>query len=134
MLAISMMNGSLYGPADCGPDQRWDPNMQVPGLPPGQCMPRCGPDQRWDPNAAVPGLAPGQCMPLNSTPAVPLQNCSTTTPASAMCVGANGLVSVGPVKVPLYKNWKFWAVLGGAVAAGGASYAIVRSRRAHAHY
>jgi len=141
MLTITTMNGPLYGAADCGPDQRWDPNAQMPGLPPGQCVARCGSNQRWDPNASVMGLPPGQCVPAGSTPSPPLPKCTTPiTAITAMCVGVDGLVT-GPgstpaaaPKVPFYKNWKFWAAVGGvAVVGGGASYAIVRSRRA-THY
>jgi hypothetical protein len=57
-----------------------------------------------------------------------------------MCVGADGLVATSGstpavAKVPIYKNWKFWVAVGGAVVVGGgASYAIVRSRRATTHY
>ncbi len=26
--------------SSCGPDQQWDPNYVMPGLPPGQCTPK----------------------------------------------------------------------------------------------
>lgn len=30
----------LSGPEACGPNQQWDPNFVIAGLPPGQCTPK----------------------------------------------------------------------------------------------
>lgn len=42
-------------------------------------------------------------------------------------LGADAAITVEPL--PLYKNWKFWAVVGGCVAAAGAGTMIYRRRR-----
>lgn len=34
------VRGGLGGAASCGPNQQWDPNYVMPGLPPGQCTPK----------------------------------------------------------------------------------------------
>lgn len=34
------VRGGLGGAESCGPTQQWDPNYAMPGLPPGQCVPK----------------------------------------------------------------------------------------------
>lgn len=50
MIFARRIPSPLAGAADCGPNQQWDPNYVVPGLPPGQCTPK------GSPMTAAPGV------------------------------------------------------------------------------
>jgi hypothetical protein len=63
-------------------------------------------------------VAPGASLP----PALSARPAEAPTPGLAVV----DVVPVGKEKPPVYKRWWFWTLVGGAVAAGAATYVLTR--------
>jgi hypothetical protein len=89
----------LSGAADCGPNQQWDPNYVMPGLPPGQCTPKGSPMTP----APAPGffdsfmsaMFPKSATPTASPPFMPPQPSGMSQGTLiALGLGAVGLLAI----------------------------------------
>lgn len=88
----------LSGAADCGPNQQWDPNYVMPGLPPGQCTPKGSP---MTPAPSSPGFFESfmsAMFPKPTAPAqtqvVPVAQGMSQNTMIALGLGAVGLLAV----------------------------------------
>jgi hypothetical protein len=88
----------LSGPETCGPDQQWDPNFVIPGLPPGQCTPK-GSTMVAAPSSGIVSTIGSFLGGLfkSSTPAAPViiaPQSSTPTWLLPVAIGGAGLVAI----------------------------------------
>lgn len=100
MIIARRIPSQLAGAESCGPNQQWDPNYVMPGLPPGQCTPKGSPMtpgpsggffdsflQSMFPRPVTP-MVPGGVMPM-----MPQQGMSQNT-MIALGLGAVGILAI----------------------------------------
>jgi hypothetical protein len=101
------------------------PSTQPPKYPAGSIQWRSRKDLMW--HVAVPVTAAFGEVLEAAAPYVERDVLPEAAPGVRIVDETEGQKATG--QLPFYKNWKFWAAVGGVAALGGGSYFIIRRKR-----
>jgi hypothetical protein len=117
---------TVVGPVEFfRPPSTQPPSTQPPKYPAGSIQWRSRKDLMW--HVAVPVTAAFGEVLEAAAPYVERDVLPEAAPGVRIVDETEGQKATG--QLPFYKNWKFWAAVGGVAALGGGSYFLIRRKR-----